>query len=533
MMNEEEIRWIVDNLFIGNRLSTGEAMLGDERVNLKNIKAPIIVFASHGDNITPPQQALNWIADLYRDVNEIKALGQRIVYMVHESIGHLGIFVSAKIAGREHDAITDTMRSIEALPPGLYEMVLEQETDRVHIKFAPRTVDDILQLDDGRTDEEMFAAVARMSEIGAEAYDLTLRPIVRGLVNEKSAETFFSLRPLRIERMMFSDKNPLMANVKSDAEKVRAERVKAIDNNPFLAAEKMMAEQIEHNLNFYRDVRDATQEFWFHNVYGSPFMRMIGAKDIEKRNAAAANGEKQHPAVQEALATITSGGEAEGMVRMLELLSHARGYARRSRLERELQLFEQEEPFKSMNDGERAKLIHRQALIVQFAREEAKSSLPKLLNSPEERRRALDFVMRVAGPEHTMNPAALALYREFETLLDAAHYASDAKPEVLNGTEHESVVSTATAGNSANIQKLVSPLGEKDDLALIKGIGPSLMKHLNDMGVYHFWQIARWTDAEASSVGVDIGFPGRVEREHWIEQAEELQHQTQRSTAAE
>ena len=139
MMNEEEIRWIVENLFVGNRLAHGQAMLGNERIDLKNIRSPIIVFASHGDNITPPQQALNWIADTYRDVNEIKARGQRIVYLLHDSIGHLGIFVSGKIAGREHDAITDTMRAIEALPPGLYEMELEQGGDRIHIKFAPRT----------------------------------------------------------------------------------------------------------------------------------------------------------------------------------------------------------------------------------------------------------------------------------------------------------------------------------------------------------------------------------------------------------
>jgi hypothetical protein len=47
-------------------------------------------------------------------------------------------------------------------------------------------------------------------------------------------------------------------------------------------------------------------------------------------------------------------------------------------LERELQLFEQEEPFKSMNDADRAKLIHRQALIVQFAGDAAKAKLQKL-----------------------------------------------------------------------------------------------------------------------------------------------------------
>ena len=58
-MNANEIRWIVENLFIGNKLTRGEAFLSDGTpVDLTRIEAPIVVFASHGDNITPPQQAL-------------------------------------------------------------------------------------------------------------------------------------------------------------------------------------------------------------------------------------------------------------------------------------------------------------------------------------------------------------------------------------------------------------------------------------------------------------------------------------------
>jgi predicted flap endonuclease-1-like 5' DNA nuclease len=86
---------------------------------------------------------------------------------------------------------------------------------------------------------------------------------------------------------------------------------------------------------------------------------------------------------------------------------------------------------------------------------------------------------------------------------------------------------------SATFQTLTAPSGTKDDLSLIRGIGSSLMKQLNDMGVYHFRQIAHWTEADAASVGVAVGFPGRVEREQWIEQARELQHQPVQTTAAE
>ena len=61
-----EMQWIADNLFVGNKLTAGEIRTSDGvRVDLRNIRSPIIVFCSWGDNITPPQQALGWITDLY------------------------------------------------------------------------------------------------------------------------------------------------------------------------------------------------------------------------------------------------------------------------------------------------------------------------------------------------------------------------------------------------------------------------------------------------------------------------------------
>jgi poly(3-hydroxyalkanoate) synthetase len=129
LMNEEEIRWIVNNLFIGNKLAQGEARLGPGRYfDLKAIKQPIIVFASMGDNITPPQQAFNWISDLYSSTEEIKANGQTIVGLIHEDIGHLGIFVSGKVAKKEHTQIVSVLKYIQALPPGLYGMEIDETT---------------------------------------------------------------------------------------------------------------------------------------------------------------------------------------------------------------------------------------------------------------------------------------------------------------------------------------------------------------------------------------------------------------------
>src|SRR5271165_6486403 len=99
LLNAGEMQWIADNLFVGNKLSTGQIRTSEgARIDLRNITAPIIVFCSWGDNITPPQQALDWVLDLYDDVDEIVSEGQTIIYCLHQSIGHLGIFVSGKVA---------------------------------------------------------------------------------------------------------------------------------------------------------------------------------------------------------------------------------------------------------------------------------------------------------------------------------------------------------------------------------------------------------------------------------------------------
>ena len=97
------MEWIAQNLFVGNKLAAGEveSFDGKHRVDIRNIRSPIMVFASWGDNITPPQQALNWIPDLYRERRRDRLNEQTIVYCLHEKIGHLGIFVSASVAKKE------------------------------------------------------------------------------------------------------------------------------------------------------------------------------------------------------------------------------------------------------------------------------------------------------------------------------------------------------------------------------------------------------------------------------------------------
>jgi NADH-quinone oxidoreductase subunit E len=65
--------------------------------------------------------------------------------------------------------------------------------------------------------------------------------------------------------------------------------------------------------------------------------------------------------------------------------------------------------------------------------------------------------------------------------------------------------------------------GKADDLELIWGVGPKLREMLNAMGVWHFDQIASWTEKEIAWVDARLeGFKGRIQRDDWIEQAKKL-----------
>src|SRR5271170_1620404 len=71
-LNGDEIQFLVDQLFIGDRLTRNQIVSSDGKIfDARNITSPIIVFTSLGDNISPPQQTLGWVLDLYRDVDDI------------------------------------------------------------------------------------------------------------------------------------------------------------------------------------------------------------------------------------------------------------------------------------------------------------------------------------------------------------------------------------------------------------------------------------------------------------------------------
>ena len=64
--------------------------------------------------------------------------------------------------------------------------------------------------------------------------------------------------------------------------------------------------------------------------------------------------------------------------------------------------------------------------------------------------------------------------------------------------------------------------GAADDLKRIKGIGRQNEGRLHGIGIWHFDQMAAWSDDNVKWIGSYLAFPDRIEREKWIDQAREL-----------
>jgi hypothetical protein len=278
---------IADKLFVGNKLAVGELRSSNGvRIDLRNIKSPIIVFCSWGDDITPPQQALGWILDLYDHEDEIVAAGQTIVYCLHQSIGHLGIFVSGNVATKEHGQFAQSMDMIDLMPPGLYEAVITDVDGNLEnpqlvqgkylFSLETRTLDHICALGGNSPEDDLrFATAAKVSEINQGLYRTLLSPAVRAIANEQSAELLRHMHPNRVRFEMFGDNNPFMRPVAVLAEAVRADRRRVSTDNPFLAVERTVSGMIAGGLGAWGKARDTIDEEIFLNTYASPWLQAL------------------------------------------------------------------------------------------------------------------------------------------------------------------------------------------------------------------------------------------------------------------
>ena len=429
LMSREEIEWITRNLFVGNKLWSGNGRsAGDGAFDLREIKSPIILFASMGDNITPPQQAFNWVADVYGSTEEIKARGQVIVGLLHQDVGHLGIFVSGKVAKKEYTQIVSVLESIEALPPGLYGMEIltsrnADGTPRYDVQFVEKRLEEVVERLNRfkRADEKPFEAVEKVSEFNQQAYELFARPLVQATSSEWLAKLGRDFHPLRFQRWAISDRNPWLWWLGPAAAAVKANRQDAGTDGPAQRFERAMSETTSAALDYYRDMRDAVSEAVFFLTYGNLFSLYLADKPRRAEVGEAALDARDLPFVKEALASLEEGGYAEALARMGAFLDRDTETIPLGRLELRRDLLEDYAGFLPPVSREQMRRIRgEQDIIVRYEPERALHTLPKLLADPADRERAITLLERLlTDPRVTSRKWSSAMLAHVEEIVKA------------------------------------------------------------------------------------------------------------------
>ena len=437
-LNAEEIQFIVDELFVGNNLAAGRIATADgTAIDLRSIRSPIVVFCSKGDNITPPQQALGWILDLYDSVDEIRSYGQTIVYTVHDEVGHLGIFVSSGIARKQYSEFSDNIDLIDTLPPGLYEATFTRRSadasnpDRISgdwvMRCEARTLDDIRAMggNDGE-DERRFATAARISETNLALYRTYMQPFVRACANPMVADWMRQMHPLRLQYEMFSDANPFMAPVKAAAEQARSERKPVSSDNPFLAMQEKMSQQIVAGFDMWRDATEKMAERTFLAVYGSPALQAAcgvesesGQRSLRKAAKSPLHRQFVEQRVAELRAQIGAGGLREAMVRAALYVGMARQSVDERGFETIRRLRLASTDHQKLTLAQFKQLVREQFFMLLIDRDAALAAIPALLPSDTDARQgALAAIQDVVSASGDLTGEAAERMRRIVSLFD-------------------------------------------------------------------------------------------------------------------
>lgn len=383
-MTKEEIKFVVRDLFVGNRLEEGRVEGGSgELVDLRKLKDPIILFASKGDNITPPEQALGWIERVWGSISEIKKRNQVIVYLLHDDIGHLGIFISKRVIEREHKELIDFIELAKFLAPGFYEMLIGDDGD---VRFEVRDLMKF-QAKDKRISARPFENVRKVSEMLDSLYEKYLSPMVKPLGNEMMATMIREKSPMRQRLYRVSSTNPVMRAATAWAPYVREHRMEAPEDNTFRTLERHVSDSIGVLLDGYRDLRDSASKLIFYGMYDNPMVHYLlqEAHIPDTPLDIGCEGLEKEPHGEHWIARMAEGGFLQGLMRGLLALGSVKQVVDKQQLITMKALLKGRKHLQDMTLQEAKQVVKDQSELLNFNRELAISTLPELIKIPEDR----------------------------------------------------------------------------------------------------------------------------------------------------
>lgn len=208
--------------------------------------------------------------------------GQRICYLLHPDAGHLGIFVLADVARREHHFILDNLGALEALEPGLYERRILEANDQApceesqyKVSFEPRQVEDLPRT----TSADAFRAVRAQCEAMDALYQQTLGPAARAVGNTPGLASLLKWSyPMRASRQAWARPfNVLAPVIDCAAARARAYRVNVAKEDSWICAEEGFIDMFSRSFVARRDLRNAMCETTFAALHEARSPTVPGA----------------------------------------------------------------------------------------------------------------------------------------------------------------------------------------------------------------------------------------------------------------
>jgi hypothetical protein len=246
---------------------------------------------------------------------------------------------------------------------------------------------------------------------------------VQAVSNDYTAKLGRDFHPLRLQRWAFSDLNPWLWWLGASAGAVKAQRQAVAADDPARQVEKAMSEVMSASLEYYRALRDAASEAAFFLIYGTLF-GMYMAERHEADAARQPGDPRELPFVQEALASIASGGYPEAVARVAFLLARKGEPLPLSRLQLKQELMgEYKDLLPDVARDVARRIRGEQEIIVRYEPDKSVDTLPSLLAGPGDRDRLLQLLERLLSDRRVQDvvftPDQVAMLDRIRAVLGA------------------------------------------------------------------------------------------------------------------